>query len=579
MNIIKIYSFFLRCIPICLISIAALFTTLTFGVQPVMAAPSDIAIPSKQQIAIPQGGALFGHTYAYDTQSVPGCESGYTKMSTFGLDCKVNWSAHKQGLLSSNQTYVSGLDHIYIGGGNGCHEGLGAFGPSGNITKTANTPGRKLLLMNVKCGDSWSSFANKSNPRDEADIKAIISAANKLPVPVVLTYWHEPEDDACGKMGTPNDFRKAFRRFAQYVSEVENASGRFNVATATVLMGIDYKQTTNRGSVFSSCSGISSKMDPHLRNPEMWWPGDDAVDWIGADPYTEFLNKSFLDEFKDLHNWASAACPASGIPSSDYNCTSARQQKPIAIFEWGPQSVRIDHAPSAAEIDQRASALARWFDDAVGQIGQLPKIRAYSYWSSVVVEGNCALRDVANQVGMIPGRDGGCDKDFVDTTYKQLDGYTRFLLKAPQASYSVSGGQVGLPQLPGMPEIPDEAPLLPPESAGKTIDDVSCVEAAYEYAGTDTTDTDNGPCVPVASKSGGSVYSVLLTIINFLSIGVGIAVVGGIVWGSMRYIASNGNPGEAEAGTKIIIAAIVGLLLFIFLYAIVNFLVPGGVFN
>lgn len=76
-----------------------------------------------------------------------------------------------------------------------------------------------------------------------------------------------------------------------------------------------------------------------------------------------------------------------------------------------------------------------------------------------------------------------------------------------------------------------------------------------------------------------TVTSLLLTIINFLAIGVGIAVVGGIVFGALQYTSANGNASQAQQGITIITNAVIGLVLFILMYAIINFLVPGGLFT
>lgn len=75
------------------------------------------------------------------------------------------------------------------------------------------------------------------------------------------------------------------------------------------------------------------------------------------------------------------------------------------------------------------------------------------------------------------------------------------------------------------------------------------------------------------------IVSFLLVIINFLAVGVGIVVVMGIVWGSFMYITARGNASQAQQGISYIVNAVIGLVLFIFFYAIVNFLVPGGVFT
>lgn len=78
---------------------------------------------------------------------------------------------------------------------------------------------------------------------------------------------------------------------------------------------------------------------------------------------------------------------------------------------------------------------------------------------------------------------------------------------------------------------------------------------------------------------GNPVMSIVIQVINFLAVGVGIAVVGGIAWGGIVYASSNGDPGKTKQAITIIVNAVVGLLLFIFMYAFINFLVPGGLFN
>lgn len=75
------------------------------------------------------------------------------------------------------------------------------------------------------------------------------------------------------------------------------------------------------------------------------------------------------------------------------------------------------------------------------------------------------------------------------------------------------------------------------------------------------------------------IVSMLLEIVNFLAVGVGIAVVGGIIWGGMLYASSNGDASKTKQGITVIVNAVIGLLLFIFMYAMINFLVPGGLFT
>lgn len=72
---------------------------------------------------------------------------------------------------------------------------------------------------------------------------------------------------------------------------------------------------------------------------------------------------------------------------------------------------------------------------------------------------------------------------------------------------------------------------------------------------------------------------VFMEIFNFFAVGIGILVVAGIIMGGIRYATANGNTGQAEQGITIIVNAIIGLLLFIFMFALVNWLVPGGLFS
>lgn len=84
---------------------------------------------------------------------------------------------------------------------------------------------------------------------------------------------------------------------------------------------------------------------------------------------------------------------------------------------------------------------------------------------------------------------------------------------------------------------------------------------------------------PSDVTGGTGVTSILLWVINFLAAGVGLAVVIGIIFGGITYISSDGDASKAKQGKDIIINAIIGLFLFIFMWAAVNFMIPGGLFN
>lgn len=81
------------------------------------------------------------------------------------------------------------------------------------------------------------------------------------------------------------------------------------------------------------------------------------------------------------------------------------------------------------------------------------------------------------------------------------------------------------------------------------------------------------------SGTGDPISQLFLVVVNFMAVGVGIAVVGGIVFGGLRYATADGNASNAQQGITFIVNSVIGLLLFIFMYAIINFLVPGGLFT
>lgn len=90
-------------------------------------------------------------------------------------------------------------------------------------------------------------------------------------------------------------------------------------------------------------------------------------------------------------------------------------------------------------------------------------------------------------------------------------------------------------------------------------------------------------CVPInktsAALEDNPIFFYLKNILYFLAGGVGLAVVGGIVTGSYLYITARADAGQTKKGQMIILNSVIGLLLFIFMYAILQFLIPGGVFS
>lgn len=71
----------------------------------------------------------------------------------------------------------------------------------------------------------------------------------------------------------------------------------------------------------------------------------------------------------------------------------------------------------------------------------------------------------------------------------------------------------------------------------------------------------------------------VVDVINFMSFGVGIIVVGMIIVGGIQYTTSGGVPQKIEAARKRITNAVIALVLYIFMFAILQWLIPGGLFD
>lgn len=84
--------------------------------------------------------------------------------------------------------------------------------------------------------------------------------------------------------------------------------------------------------------------------------------------------------------------------------------------------------------------------------------------------------------------------------------------------------------------------------------------------------------IPCSTVGGNSIWGLLTVVVNFLAAGVGLAVVAGIIYGAVLYSAAGGSAEQAKKGIGYIRNAIIAALLFVFMYAIIQFIIPGGLF-
>jgi hypothetical protein len=75
------------------------------------------------------------------------------------------------------------------------------------------------------------------------------------------------------------------------------------------------------------------------------------------------------------------------------------------------------------------------------------------------------------------------------------------------------------------------------------------------------------------------ILDTLLKLINGLSAVVGIVVVLVLIVGGIRYSAASDNPQATSDAKRMIRNAIFAMVMFIFMFAFLQWLIPGGVFN
>ncbi len=89
-------------------------------------------------------------------------------------------------------------------------------------------------------------------------------------------------------------------------------------------------------------------------------------------------------------------------------------------------------------------------------------------------------------------------------------------------------------------------------------------------------------CGSVDPKSGGSnnpIFQILLTVIAWLTAGVMVAVIGGIVYGGFLYMTAQDNASQTQKGIMVIVDSMIGLIAFGLMWTILNFIIPGGIYN
>lgn len=103
--------------------------------------------------------------------------------------------------------------------------------------------------------------------------------------------------------------------------------------------------------------------------------------------------------------------------------------------------------------------------------------------------------------------------------------------------------------------------------------------------GGNTTTNGGGDCGVQGGTSvikcgdGDPLQEMILYFTNFFFAGVGVVSIIGIIIGGVVYITAGGDASKTKQGITYITNAVIALVVFIFLFMLLNFMVPGGFFN
>jgi len=74
-------------------------------------------------------------------------------------------------------------------------------------------------------------------------------------------------------------------------------------------------------------------------------------------------------------------------------------------------------------------------------------------------------------------------------------------------------------------------------------------------------------------------WGLLIIVINILTAGVGVLALGGIIYGAVLYTSAGGSTEQVKKAYTVFTNVVIGVVAFAGMWALLNFLIPGGVFN
>jgi hypothetical protein len=228
----------------------------------------------------------------------------------------------------------------------GYHAGTELFPTTAEIALTREPGPHRMLILNWKpdSGKSWRQVAAGAMDAQIAREAAYLKAHFRQKFWLVI--HHEPEDEVKPQPGsghTAADYRAMFRHV---VSEFR-ARGARNILFTVVFMGY---------------TGYMAK--PWFKD---LYPGDDAVDWVGYDPFA----KSNIKDYANLVNKVAAHEQELGFPGFYDYSEKNFPHKPLMLSEWAVLE-------NAGNPDRKPA----FFRSVADQFAKYPRIKALTYYNA-----------------------------------------------------------------------------------------------------------------------------------------------------------------------------------------------------
>lgn len=84
---------------------------------------------------------------------------------------------------------------------------------------------------------------------------------------------------------------------------------------------------------------------------------------------------------------------------------------------------------------------------------------------------------------------------------------------------------------------------------------------------------------PLQSLNSNPIIKDINSIVNFLSIGVGVVVIAMLILGGIQYSMAGDKPEAVNAAKQRLINASIALVAYLFIFAFLQWLIPGGIFG